>query len=110
MSTLLPSFFTSSSLATLFMRPLRQPLRRSSKASAMAMMVTLGAECSTLSAAPVPRPPQPIRPTLIASLPAGDRRRRRTADVAAAAPAADGDASSGNRGASGRLPVSGGSS
>ena len=42
MSTLLPSFLTSSSLATLFMRPLRQPLRRSSKASARAMMFDVG--------------------------------------------------------------------
>src|SRR6516165_821239 len=33
-------------------------------------MLTPLAECRTLSAAPVPRPPQPIRPTLIASLPA----------------------------------------
>ena len=45
------------------------PFRASSKASARATMETLGADWRTLSAAPLPRPPQPIRPTRMASVP-----------------------------------------
>ena len=38
--------------------------------SPIATRRTPGAACSTLSTAPVPRPPQPMRPTLISSVPA----------------------------------------
>src|ERR1700687_4295026 len=57
------------------------------KASANATIRTLRAECRTLSIAPVPRPPQPIRPTLISSSPAAYRLDG-TKFAASAAPAA----------------------
>src|SRR5438874_1898520 len=48
----------------------RLAVSRSGNASPIATSVTPSADDSTSSAAPVPRPPHPMRPTLIASLPA----------------------------------------
>ena len=55
-------------------RILRDESSRSWKASAIATMLTPSAALTAFIAAPVPRPPQPITPTRISSLPA--RRRR----------------------------------
>src|SRR4051794_17092218 len=54
--------------ARLFIRLLRQLLRRSSKASPIAQSLTLLPPRTHCPAAPVPRPPQPIRPTRSRSL------------------------------------------
>src|SRR5947209_13815790 len=48
----------------------RLAVSRSGNTSPIATSVTPSADDSTSSAAPVPRPPHPMRPTLIASLPA----------------------------------------
>src|SRR5262249_27996413 len=47
----------------------RLRLRRSRKASPIAQSLTLRSALKAWAAAPVPRPPQPIRPTLSVSLP-----------------------------------------
>ena len=46
----------------------------SANASAIAQSVTLPSVASACAAAPLPRPPQPMRPTLISSLPATNAR------------------------------------
>src|SRR5262249_47461334 len=62
-----PTFTRSGCLANLFFRPSRPPRALSSKASATATSWTGPSVLRACPAAPVPRPPQPIRPTLTVS-------------------------------------------
>src|SRR5439155_25565541 len=68
----------------------RLAVSRSGNASPIATSVTPSADDSTSSAAPVPRPPHPMRPTLIASLPAAwTAGRKSTLGATAVATAAE---------------------
>src|SRR5918994_4429457 len=62
----------TATLSPSFARFFRLSARRSGKTSPTTTRRTPGAEASTLPIAPVPRPPQPITPTRISSLPAAN--------------------------------------
>src|SRR5260221_3237921 len=66
--------------------PFRVCSMRSAKASPMATSRTPGAPFRASEAAPVPRPPQPMRPILISSLPAACTAGTRKAPTARVAP------------------------
>src|SRR5262245_65859864 len=87
MSTELPCFLAGPSFLTKASTLLRQLSRRSWKTSPRATILTPGAESRTFSTAWLPRPPQPIRPTRISSLPAAWTLPAQCRPVATAAPA-----------------------
>ena len=73
---------------TSFSRSAAQPFARSAKASATAISLTFSTESRQFTAAPVPRPPQPIRAIFNSSPPAAWAERAKLSPPAKASPAA----------------------